>query len=91
MNIRRSIVAATAAVVLGGTAALVLPAVASAHSATSTLKFTATEHKNISWLPINSVIYHETTPTARAGPSGSTTSTSRTRTAAWYRRAWRSR
>jgi hypothetical protein len=41
MKIRRSIIAAGAAVVLGGTGALALPAVASAHSATHTLKFTS--------------------------------------------------
>jgi hypothetical protein len=41
MKVRRSIVAAGAAVVLGTTGALVLPAVASAHNASTTLKFTA--------------------------------------------------
>jgi hypothetical protein len=41
MKIRRSIVAAGAAVVLGGTGALAIPAVASAHSTTHTLKFTS--------------------------------------------------
>lgn len=41
MKIRKSIIAAGAAIVLGGTGALALPAVASAHSATHTLKFTA--------------------------------------------------
>ncbi len=41
MKFRRSIAATGAAVVLGGTGALVLPAIASAHSATTTLKFTA--------------------------------------------------
>ncbi len=39
MNIRTSIIAAGAAVVLGTTGALVLPAVASAHSTTHTLTF----------------------------------------------------
>jgi hypothetical protein len=39
MKVRKSIVAAGAAVVLGTTGALVLPAVASASSATHTLKF----------------------------------------------------
>jgi hypothetical protein len=43
MKVRRSIVAAGAAVVLGTTGALVLPAVASAHSAATTLKFTAVQ------------------------------------------------
>jgi hypothetical protein len=41
MKIRTSIAAAGAAVVLGGTAALALPAVASTHSAAHTLKFTS--------------------------------------------------
>jgi hypothetical protein len=41
MKIRASIIAAGAAVVLGGTGALALPAVASAHSAAHTLKFTS--------------------------------------------------
>jgi hypothetical protein len=41
MKIRTSIIAAGAAVVLGGTGALALPAVASAHSVTHTLKFTS--------------------------------------------------
>jgi hypothetical protein len=41
MKIRRSIIAAGAAVVLGTTGVLVLPAVASAHNASTTLKFTA--------------------------------------------------
>ena len=41
MKIRRSIIAAGAAVLLGGTGALAIPAVASAHSATHTLKFTS--------------------------------------------------
>jgi hypothetical protein len=70
MKIRRSITAAAAAAVLGGTAALVLPAVASAHSATTTLKFTATEHKTISWLPINSFIFHETDTNSRGRTIG---------------------
>ena len=41
MKIRTSIAAAGAAVVLAGTGAILLPAVASAHSTTHTLKFTA--------------------------------------------------
>lgn len=49
MKIRRSIAAAAAAVVLGTTGALVLPAVASAHSATHTLKFTAVTKKSIAF------------------------------------------
>jgi hypothetical protein len=43
MKFRTSIIAAGAAVVLGATGALVLPAVASAHSSTHTLKFTAVQ------------------------------------------------
>jgi hypothetical protein len=46
MKIRRSITAAAAAVVLSGTGALVVPAVASAHSAPHTLKFTAVTNKS---------------------------------------------
>jgi hypothetical protein len=47
MKIRTSIIAAGAAVVLGTTGALVLPAVASAHSATTTLKFTAVQKATV--------------------------------------------
>jgi hypothetical protein len=43
MKLRTSLAAAGAAVVLGTTGALVLPAVASAHSATNTLKFTSVQ------------------------------------------------
>jgi hypothetical protein len=43
MKVRRSIIAAGAALALGTTGALVLPAVASAHSSTHTLKFTAVQ------------------------------------------------
>jgi hypothetical protein len=53
MKIRRSIVAAGAAVVLSGTGALVLPAVASAHSTTHTLKFTAVTNKSINFSKTN--------------------------------------
>jgi hypothetical protein len=42
-----SIAAAGAAVVLGTTGALVLPAVASAHSASTTLKFTAVTNNSV--------------------------------------------
>lgn len=45
MKIRRSIAAAGAAVVLGGTGAFLAPALASAHSATHTLKFTSVTTK----------------------------------------------
>ncbi len=47
MKIRRSITAADAAVVLSGTGALVLPAVASAHDASHTLKFISVTKKSI--------------------------------------------
>jgi hypothetical protein len=49
MNARTSIIAAGAAVVLGTTGALVLPAVASAHSAPTTLKFIALQKAGISF------------------------------------------
>jgi hypothetical protein len=51
MKLRTSIIAAGAAVVLGTTAALVLPAVASAHSATTTLKFIAVQKAMHSFSP----------------------------------------
>ena len=70
MKLRRYIAAAAATVVLGGTAAVVLPTVASAHSTTTTLTFTATEHKVISWLPINSYIYHENDTNSRGRTIG---------------------
>ena len=47
MKLRTSLAAAGAAVVLGTTGALVLPAVASAHSATHTLKFTAVQKATV--------------------------------------------
>ena len=47
MKFRTSIIAAGAAVVLGTTGALVLPAVASAHSTTHTLKFISVTKKSI--------------------------------------------
>jgi hypothetical protein len=46
MKLRTSLAAAGAAVVLGTAGALVLPAVASAHSASTTLKFTAVTNKS---------------------------------------------
>ena len=48
MKVRTSIIAAGAAVVLGTTGALVLPAVASAHS-THTLKFTSVQKASITF------------------------------------------
>ena len=47
MKIRTSIAAAGAAIVLGTTGALVLPAVASAHSTTHTLKFISVTKQSI--------------------------------------------
>ncbi len=49
MKVRRSMVAAGAAVVLGTTGALVLPTVASASSATHTLTFTAVQKGTVSF------------------------------------------
>ena len=49
MKLRASIVAAGAAVVLGTTGALVLPAVASAHSASTTLKFIAVKKASVTF------------------------------------------
>ena len=49
MKVRTSIIAAGAAVVLGTTGALVLPAVASAHTSTHTLKFTSVEKDSITF------------------------------------------
>jgi hypothetical protein len=49
MRVRTSIIAAGAAVVLGTTGALLLPAVASAHSASTTLKFTAVQKATVSF------------------------------------------
>ena len=47
MKLRTSLAAAGAAVVLGTTGALVLPAVASAHSASTTLKFISVQQKSV--------------------------------------------
>ena len=49
MKIRTSLAAAGAAVVLGTTGALVLPAVASAHSGTHTLKFISVQQKSVNF------------------------------------------
>jgi hypothetical protein len=49
MKVRRSIMAAGAAVVFGTTGALALPAVASAHNAAHTLKFTAVTNKSVAF------------------------------------------
>jgi hypothetical protein len=49
MKVRRSIVAAAAAAILGTTGALALPAVASAHDASHTLTFTTVRDKRVSF------------------------------------------
>jgi hypothetical protein len=49
MKIRTSIAAASAAALIGGTGALLLPAAASAHSVTHTLKFTAIQQKSVNF------------------------------------------
>jgi hypothetical protein len=49
MKLRTSLAAAGAAVVLGTTGALVLPAVASAHSGTTTLKFLSVQKATVSF------------------------------------------
>ena len=49
MKLRTSLAAAGAAVVLGTTGALVLPAVASAHSGTHTLKFIAVQKATVNF------------------------------------------
>ena len=51
MKIRRSIAAAGAAALLGGTAALLVPAAASAHGATHTLTFTAVAENSVMFTP----------------------------------------
>ncbi len=58
MKIRRSMMAAVVAVVLGGTGALALPAVAGAHSSTTTLKFKAVAYKTIVF-GTSDAAYHE--------------------------------
>jgi hypothetical protein len=49
MRIRTSIIAAGAAVVLGTTGALLVPAVASAHNASTTLKFISVQKNSITF------------------------------------------
>ena len=51
MKIRRSIAAAGTAALLGGTTALLVPAVASAHGATHTLTFTAVAENSVMFTP----------------------------------------
>jgi hypothetical protein len=56
MKLRRSLAAAGAAVVLGTTGALVVPAVASAHTSTHTLKFTAVQEAMVSFTQATAAI-----------------------------------
>jgi len=49
MRVRRSIIAVGAAVILGTTGALLVPAVASAHSDTHTLTFTSVENMTVNF------------------------------------------
>src|SRR5262249_61347538 len=51
MKIRRSIAAAGAAVLFGGTTALLVPPAASAHGATHTLTFTAVAENSVMFTP----------------------------------------
>lgn len=53
MRVRRSIAAAGAAVILGTMGALALPAVASAHNASTTLKFTAVTKASVNFSSTN--------------------------------------
>ena len=50
MKVRRSIVAAGAAIVLSTTGALALPALASVHNASTTLKFTAVTNNAVAFI-----------------------------------------
>jgi hypothetical protein len=63
MKVRRSIAAAGAAVVLGTTGALVLPAVASASSATHTLKFIAVQKATHSFTSATQAVQETDTST----------------------------
>jgi hypothetical protein len=56
MKLRRSLAATGAAVVLGATGALVIPAVASAHTSTHTLKFTAVQQAMVSFTQATAAI-----------------------------------
>ena len=56
MKIRTSIAAAGAAVVLGGAGALALPAVASAHSPTHTLKFISVTENSVGLTPTSGAL-----------------------------------
>ena len=78
MKLRTSLAAAGAAVVLGTTGAFVLPAVASAHSTTHTLKFTAVQTATVGFTRATGGI-QDTDVNAAARPSASTCCTSRPR------------
>ena len=65
MKIRRSIAAAGATVVLSATGALALPAVASAHNASTTLKFTAVTNKSHSFA--RTIFINQETDVSSAG------------------------
>ena len=56
MKVRTSLAAAGAAVVLGTTGALVVPAAASAHSGTHTLKFIAVQKATASFTKVTAGI-----------------------------------
>ena len=75
MKVRTSIIAAGAAVVLGTTGALVVPTVASAHSAAPTLKFISVQKATLLFTKTRAP--QDTDVDARARPSASTCSTSR--------------
>jgi hypothetical protein len=64
MKLRTALAAAGTAVVLGTTGALVLPAVASAHSATTTLKFIAVQKATVSFTTATQGIQETDTNTA---------------------------
>ena len=64
MKLRTSLAAAGAAVVLGTTGALVLPAVASAHSGTHTLKFIAVQKATVNFTTATQGVQETDTSTA---------------------------
>ena len=64
MKVRTSLAAAGAAVVLGTTGALVLPAAASAHSATHTLKFIAVQKATVNFTTATQGVQETDTNTA---------------------------
>ncbi len=75
MKVRTSIIAVGAAVVLGTTGALVLPAVASAHSASTTLKFISVQKASVNFGK-TAFGQQDTDVNAAGRQSGSTCSTS---------------